>query len=160
MGTPAKFPSQVAQRIMDILTANKAALVAAGHLADDANSIMYGDQDKLPVTPMLCIESGTTTRELDGVPQRVLCRHEVHLIYYHSRVQEVQLLRLEAEEGAEAIVTVLDSNLTLELESDGGIVIHGFVTNIDPGYIRKGERTLVRSVRLTWQGKTKTMLGV
>jgi len=159
VATPAKFPSQIAQRILDILEANRSALVTSGWIADDPVSIMYGDQDKLPVTPMICVEAGPTQRELTGVPQRVTNNHEAYIIYYHSKVQDTQVTKLEAEEGAEAITQLLDGNLSLDLASDGGIVIHGYVTTVDPGYIRKDEKTLLRSVRLTWRGKTKTMLG-
>jgi hypothetical protein len=155
----AKYPSEVAQRALAILVANKAALVTAGWLANDPSSIMYGDQNKLPVTPMCCVESGPTDRALGGVPNRVTNDHEFYILYYHGKVQDTQLNKLQAEQGAEAIAALFDTKVQLQL-ADTDFVIHGFITNINPGYAYKDNgKSLVTAVRLTWNGKTKTILG-
>jgi hypothetical protein len=81
---------------------------------------------------------------------------------YWTKVQSNQEDKLEAEQCAEAIARYMDANPTLELAGDGGVVIHGYITDIDPGYSIKGTgqaRNLYQAVRLTWNGKTKTMLG-
>lgn len=160
MSSPAKYPSEVSQRMFDILTANKTTLVTAGWLADDEHSIMYGDQDRLHVTPMVCIEAGTTARAIGGVAPggRLTNTFECYVLYYHSVVQDIQLNKKQSEQGAEAIASLFDSNLLLDLSGDGGIVIHGYFTSIDPGYSLK-QGTFYRACRLTWNGITKTILG-
>lgn len=151
----AQFPSEVAQRIYDILNDNLVAL-----LGPDA-MIFYGDQRRVPVTPTVCVESGPTDRRLAGVPQRTENELECYILVYWAKVQDVQANKLESEQCAETLARFLDGNLNLERAGDGGIVIHGYVTRIDPGYSYRGgdRKDLYQTVRLTWNGKTKTMLG-
>lgn len=154
MATPIQMPSEVAQRIYNILDANKVSLLTAD------GQLFYGDQDRIGVTPTLCVESGPTDRSLVGALNRTENRLICYIILYWGKVQDVQVDKLQGEQCAEAIVRLLDDNLQLELAGDGGVVIHGFVTDIDPGYILRNERrTLMHAIRLTWTGKTKTMLG-
>jgi len=154
VATPIQFPSELAQRIYNIILANKDALLTTDGM------VCYGDQDKIPVTPTLCIESGPTGRSLAGVPNRTENQLVCYLILYWAKVQDMQTDKLQGEQCAEAIVRYLDDNLQLELGGDGGVVIHGFVSEINPGYILRNERkSLMHAVRLTWTGKTKTILG-
>jgi len=151
--TPAQFPSQVAQRIKALLD------VAQSDLLGDSSQIFYGDQNRFGVTPTVCIESGTVTRNLAGVPSRTENILTAYILLYWSKVDSNQQTKLDSEQCAEAIARYLDGNLTLELDGDGGIVIHGFVSTIEPGYSIKGQSGMYYSVRLTWTGKTKTILG-
>lgn len=154
MAAPAKFPSEIAQRIFALLTASKVALLG------NYGEVYYGDQNRVAVTPALCVESGETTRVLAGVPNRVENTHTVYIILYYSPVDEVQATKLASEQLAETVAAFLDTNVTLDLGGDGGIVIHGFVRSIDPGYrYRNQGKTLMNTVRLTWAGTTKTILG-
>jgi len=153
---PAKWPSQVAQRIHLLLNfpANKLALLGP------LGSLFYGDQDKLPSTPTVCIEAGPTQRPLGGIaPGGVVeNNHECYILVYHSKVQAALANKLESETIAEGIVSFLDQNLTLiGPTGEEGIVIHGWCTSIDPGYSIK-EGTLYQAVRITWNGKSKTRL--
>ena len=148
-------PSEIAQRLLDLISDNKTALLGA-----DAE-VYYGDQSRVPVTPALCVEPGESNRILaggQGPYGRTENKVEALIIIYHGRVDEVQVVKKEADTYAEAVVDYLDHNPLLERGGDGGIVIHGYVTNIDPGYkYKKG--TLYYAVQITWTGKTKTMLG-
>lgn len=152
MAAPARFPSQVALRMLAIIDANKPALIGV-----DAQTF-YGDQDKLPTSPTVCVEAGEVSRPLVGVPFRVENNFECYVLLYHGKVQDVETNKLEAEQYAEAIAAHFDTNKTLELLGDGGIVIHGHIVSINHGYSVK-QGSLVKASRLTWQGKTKTMLG-
>lgn len=150
----AQFPSEVAQRIFALLKLNKTDLVTVD------GTILYGDQIKIPTTPTVCVEAGTTTRALDGVAAnagRTRNDLECLILVYYSVVQDDQVTKLAAEQCGENIAKYLDDNPTLELSGDGGIVIHGYITSIDPGYSRKGKYHY--AVRLTWNGKSKTILG-
>lgn len=151
----ARYPSDIAKRIFDLLDApaNKLALLGA------YGAVFYGDQDKLPQTPAVCIEAGTSSRALQGAPDTVLVDHECYILVYHSKVQSVELNKRESEAYAEAIVAFLDPNIQLRNTSNADpIVIHGFCTGIDPGYSFK-EGTLYSAVRITWNGKSKYRLG-
>lgn len=155
MATPVWKPSQVASRIKAILDDNKVLLVGADGM------IFYGDQAKIPVTPTICVEAGQTGRDLAGVGGngRVQNNLSCEIFVYYARVQEVQTAKLASEQTGEAVADLFDTNPTLARGGDGGIVIHGFIDLIDPGYSIK-EKTLWHAVRLRWTGKTKTILGV
>jgi len=154
----AKWPEEIAQRIFDILEANKTALIG------DAASLFYGDQNRLPTTPTLCVEAGPTTRPLAGAASpggMIVNNHECYILLYHAVVQSGSVTKKQSEQIASGIVNFLDQNhLRLQLPPTDiqGIVIHGYCVSIDPGYSIK-EGTLYQAVRIVWQGTSKTRLG-
>jgi len=156
--TVAQFPSEVGQRLLDLLNDN-GEILFGGQAGVDFQTF-YGDQNRIGVTPTVCVESGETTRALAGVPSRTENQLVAYIIIYWAKVDSNQVTKLEAEQCAETVTRFLDKNLTLDRNADGGIVIHGFVTSINPGYTYRNQgQTLYQTVRLTWVGKSKTMLG-
>jgi hypothetical protein len=137
----------VTQAVFDTIFAEKVAL--------GAEDIWYGEQRKIPRTPCIAIESGLVNREMAGVSAqgRTLNTFTVYIMIFISKLQDEQISRKEADELAEAVEAVLhvDANL-------GGVVLYGFVTSIEPGYITR-QSTTFRVARITWQGVTKTMIG-
>lgn len=151
--TLAAYPSQVAQRIFDIIQGKKVTLLGA------AGSLYYGDQNKLPTTPTVCVEAGTTDRDLKAAQFMVLNTHECYILVYHSKVQPIETNKKESEVIAEGIAKELDGNPTLiGPANEPGIVTNGFCSRIDPGYAVK-DGTLYKAVRIQWNGTTKTRLG-
>jgi hypothetical protein len=151
--TQAQFPSEVAQRIYLLLQDGQTTLLGQdGYLS-------YGDQSRVPVTPTVCVESGETVRVLGGVPRRTENNFVCYILLYYAKVDTNQETKLASEQLGESICRFLDANPTLERNADGGIVIHGWVSNIDPGYSVRNGSTLMHAVRLTWTGKSKTQLG-
>lgn len=154
----AKFPSEVAQRIFDLINhvTNKANLITAD------GTLFYGDQDRLPTSPTVCVEAGPTVRPMASAAKpggMVENQHEAYILVYYGSVQSNQDNKIEAEQLAEGIVAFFDSNVRLEGPAgEEGIVIHGWCTSIDPGYSIK-EGTLWTAVRIVWQGISKTVLG-
>jgi hypothetical protein len=71
---------------------------------------------------------------------------------YHSTLQDQQKTTRESLELAEAVMDLLHQDLQF-----GGLVVHGFVIAMEPGYADKG-RSWYRSVRITWSGLTRTHL--
>ena len=158
MATPAQFPSEVARRIYLLIDDVKATYVKSPE--NVVGQVLYGDQNRVGVTPTVCVESGQTDRALAGVPRRTENDFECYIFLYWARVDDNQVAKLQSEQAAEAIARYLDSLPTLERAGDGGIVIHGWVSRIEPGYRYRNEgKNLMNAVRLTWTGKTKTMLG-
>jgi hypothetical protein len=151
----AGFPSEIGQRILSLLETEPAKTTLFGSGA----MVFYGDQDKLPVTPTVCVETGTTSRPLAGVPAQVEANHTCYILIYYGKVQSTEVNKREGEVMAEAVVRFLDDNLQLR-DSAGNdpMVIHGWCTEIDPGYAIK-DGTLWHAVRITWQGKSKYRLG-
>lgn len=152
--TIAQFPSEVGQRLLLLLQDAQETLFGT-----DAQ-IFYGDQNRIGITPTVCVEAGQTTRSLAGVPQRTENQLNAFIIIYWAKVDTNQETKLDSELCAESVARYLDDNLTLERNSDGGIVIQGYVTTIEPGYTYRNQgSSLYQTVRLTWTGKSKTMLG-
>lgn len=153
----AKYPSEIGQRIFALLsdTTVKATVIGSAEA-----SVFYGDQDRLPTTPTVCVETGNTARPLAGAPQAVQATHTCYILVYFGSVQSEQDNKLEAEQCSERIVAYLDDNLQLkDLAGLDPKVIHGWCTEIDPGYAVKNDRTLTHAVRITWQGISKYQLG-
>ncbi len=129
---------------------SKIVLLGLASVAD----VTYGDQQKIPRTPFVTVESGPKTRELTGIggKGRTDNRFTVFILGYISNIRTIQTNRREADLFGEQLELYLHEDVTL-----GGLIIHGFVTSIEPGYsTRSGE--LMRVVRLTYQGLTKTLI--
>ena len=158
----ARHPHEVAKRIQSILEFNKVALFTAHPLVlvQGITPVMYGDQKRLPITPMVCVEAGELTKTLVTSGNTTLNEFRTYILVYHSEVQDIQTNKLESEQLGAAVADLLEDNLQLVKPDtlDDPLVIHGFVTNADPGYSFK-DNTLYAAVRLTWQGKSKTRLG-
>lgn len=94
-------------------------------------------------------------RTLDGAggKGRTLNNFEVFLIIYVGEITAgVQTTRLESERLGEKVMDVLHEDVTM-----GGLVHHGYVHSLEPGYSIKA-KALVRAVRITWRGESKTLI--
>ncbi len=115
-------------------------------------AVHYGDQDRLPVTPAVCLEPGSKQRTLVGQPNMTQNDFEVFILVYHDMIQSTALSRLQADQIAYDIEKLLHQDLQL-----GGNLINGFVASHESGYTYK-VRTLYRAARLTYRGFNKTSL--
>lgn len=151
----AQYPSEVSTRIHAILDFPAKKEVLIGPLG----SLFYGDQDKLPTTPAVCVEAGTTSRTSVGAQRLTTHNHECFILVYHSKVQDVETNKLESEQIAEGIAKELDRNpFLVGPNGEEGVVIDGYCSRIDPGYAVK-EGTLYKAVRIQWNGISRTILG-
>lgn len=160
--TIAQFPSEFGQRLLDLINDNATALLTDPDTGD-VGQTFYGDQSRIGVTPTLCVETGTVNRTLAGIGGpggRTENSLQAFIIIYYAKVDTNQITKLAAEQCAEGVVRYLDGNTRLERNNDGGIVIHGYVSSIEPGYVYRNQgNTLFHTVRLTWTGTSKTILG-
>lgn len=145
----------LSQRMFDILTANAAAL---GLNAGGEVNVWYGDQDSIPRTPAVCVEPGTKRRTLAGVPDMTELNLDVHLLVYHNAIAEQQASRkfcIQIAEGIEQFLHINHLNMVNSLGEQ--IIVHGLVTEFDPGYVYK-QGTLNHSVHMIWTALSKTSL--
>lgn len=136
--------SDCSKAIYDLLVANAIPL--------GIEDVWDGDQALLPHTPAACVESGPLNKELIGMPSYTENTLTVYIMLYHSALKDQQATTREAILYAESIMSLLHVDLSL-----GGLVIHGYVRAIEPGYADKG-RSWYRSVRITWTGVSRTQL--
>lgn len=139
-------PTEVTQAVFDRLNLNKAQL---GLVA-----VYYGDQEKVPEVPAATVEAGTTSSTLAGAGLNGVVNNVFRnfILIYNSRIGDTQLTKKEAELLAESVRDLLHTDVTF-----GGLVIHSFVTSIEPGYANRGG-VLYRSARITWEGQSKTLI--
>jgi hypothetical protein len=119
----------------------------------------YGDQEKIPQVPAVCVELGDKARELEGAPNMTLNEFEVFILVYHmSAERSATEVRKEVDNLAYEIERWLHSDLQLTLGNPTTpALIHGYVRINESGYAFKNS-TLYRSARLVYVGRNKTSL--
>lgn len=135
---------EVAEALFDKLEANKVVL--------GIQAVYYGDQNRLPVTPAVCIEPDAKTNTLKSAFRMVSLDFKVYILIYHSQVTSPQDNRRNADALAEAVETLIHADKDL-----GGRVIHCMIDEIASGYVTKGN-SLVRASRLTFSALSQNQL--
>lgn len=118
----------------------------------EIHSIFYGDQQKLPGTPVVCIEPDTKANDLVGSPRAVNVRFTVQILVYTAAINSPQINQRDADVLAEKIEDILHLDPQL-----GERVIHCMVDSIQSGYARKSG-TLVRANKIQFSGQSKVRL--
>jgi hypothetical protein len=143
----------VAQYVVDKIKANYVSLTSmVNGSVGTADDVYYGDQDKFPRTPSICVDPGQRPRTLEGASYRSLNNFVLYIFVYHAKLQDNQLTRKEAQQVSEAIEDLLHADPQL-----GGLVIHSFCTNNESGYSYRNN-TQYRTNRITFEPMSKTPL--
>jgi len=127
-------------------------LVQTNMVTLGVQAVFFGDQTKIAVTPTVCVESDHKTRTINGQPRRTDNQLSAFILVYHSKVQDTQITRKEADVLAEAIETLVHQDARM-----GGLVIHSLVTEIQSGLSDRAQQ-MFRSSRLTVQGLSQSQL--
>ncbi len=146
VGTLTGSLVEVCDFLFDKMVDNKANL----GLAD----VFFGDQDRLPTTPVVCIEPGIKRNLLrQAAGARMLdVVFELTILVYHSFITSPQENRRGADALAEAIEAVVHSDRTL-----GNRVIHGYCPEIQSGYTTKSG-SLVRANKVSYSAQSQYIL--
>jgi hypothetical protein len=149
--------SVVAVRIKDLLA----------QFVDDANffdpqikGVSYGDQQKVPDSPWLCVEAGTKERTWPptATDQTEITLEVIILVYYTDANLGNDEVRLKTDQLSEAVEEYLNVNHRQLLDVDGNaLVIYSYVLRNESGYKQMGN-ALYRSARLTWRARSKLRL--
>jgi hypothetical protein len=134
----------VCDYLMDLFEQNTAELGLA--------ALYYGDQQKIPLTPALCLEPDEKPRELKGAQRMTRVSFRIHMILYYSHVGSIQDNRRQADKLADAIETLVHTKPTLD-----GLVIHGMCTDTVSGYVTK-DRSMIRASRVTYEALSQKLL--
>ncbi len=114
--------------------------------------VTYGDQEKISVVPMVCVEPSDKRREFNGVGRRTRIDFEIYVLVYYGTLESVQVNRQTTDELAEAIEARLHAALTCD-----GLVINSLVTRVESGVANKGGSKL-RASRLTFTAQSQVHL--
>jgi hypothetical protein len=134
----------VTDAVLDAITAQKVPLA----LAD----IWFGEQNKIPRTPAVCVIGDGKSREPAGAPRAVMNTFHVRIDVYVMKVQDVQVSDMEVLTLADNLETVLHADLTFD-----GLVFGSLVVSNEQGVFNKAG-TNYRSARLSLELKSKTQL--
>jgi hypothetical protein len=115
--------------------------------------VYYGDQSRIPTTPIVCIEPNRKVRELDGVPRKTLVTIELYLLVYVDSLTNPEKNRRDSDAIVEQLEAFLHANPRLD-----DTCIHSLVTAIESGAVAKGQNTVMRASRLTFEITTQQKL--
>lgn len=117
--------------------------------------IWYGDQDRIPRSPAVCIETGEKKRRLKGAPRMTSVELPVYLMVYHGALKAgSEGQRKENDRLAEAIETEIHKNANKDL---GDTVIHVMCTALEPGFLRKRD-AIWQVTRITVEAESQVLL--
>lgn len=138
--------SEVVDRAIQLLNTNAEDL----GIAD--NGVWYGDQERLPNYPAVCVEPDIKKSELYGAGRMTDVNIRVYLLVYHGEIRDVGTNRRDADKLAEAIADLFNTDGTFF-----GLAIHCFVSENQSGYSTK-QNTTLRSSRLQFDLKSQERL--
>jgi len=113
--------------------------------------VYWGDQNKIPDYPSVCVAPFPKDRALtgEGATHRFAIQHRIGIYVYHGEVGSAEINQREAALLAE------DIEATLHLNTDlAGLVIFGFVSLMQPGFTIR-ENTVVKVTRLQWEARSR-----
>lgn len=134
----------------------EAKLVASKELLG-IKRVYYGDQERIPETPSVCVEPGGKTRELNGMPRRTEVTMVCFIFVYHYRLASPEDIREENDELAETIEAFLHTDAQLRVATVP-TVIDSMVRGVESGISNKGRNSLFRASRLTFEARSQVLL--
>jgi hypothetical protein len=114
--------------------------------------VMYGDQEKIPVVPLVCVEPSGKRRDFNGAPRRTQIDFEVFVLIYYGTIQDTQINRAQTDAIAELVEARLHNALTCD-----GLVISSLVSELTSGVANKGG-AMMRATRLTFTARSQIHL--
>lgn len=127
----------------------------ASTLGVEEEMIFYGDQDRIPGYPTICLEPDVTNFSEPSstyLGRKTTVELNFFIFVYHGEVRDPIANRRDADVLATSCKNVVHSHMTGE-----GRVIYCWVDSITSGYSTKAG-TLVRASRLTVKATTQEQL--
>jgi hypothetical protein len=138
--------SQVIDQVVDMLKE------WSEDLGVGEEDIYYGDQERIPRSPTLCVEPAEKSPELYGASRMTKMDITCYVLVYHSEIKNVEENRRNADRLAERIADLLNEDGTFK-----GGAIHCWVSNIASGYATK-QNTTMRASRITFSLTSRELL--
>jgi hypothetical protein len=137
---------------LDVIADAVYQLVLARKADIGALDVWFGEHDKLPRLPAVCVAGDTKQRENYGAPRRVTNTFTVRLDLYIAKVAPQADIDRDSLTVAEQLEAVLHEDLTF-----GGLVVGSLVTSSEQGVVDKSG-TRYRTARLTLELMNRTTL--
>lgn len=123
--------------------------------------VSYGDQDKLPDTPWICVEPTDKVRDWPPTPTDMteITLETAIYVYYSDAAVSEEDRRLIADKLGEIVEEYFNVNhRRLQDENGNDLVIYGYCVRNESGVAQKAQRSLYKTVRLIWRGRSKLRL--
>lgn len=160
---PTYHLQDVTQAVWQLLV-DSAADLGINANADGIYDVFYGDQQNIPRTPAICVESGPMRRDPHGAsapyPQMLNRFNVIVMVYLYNLSGSNQVLNLDKDLLLDQVQDVLHADF--HLSGQPGTPIPGLVTwshceSIDPGYTSRGG-ILMRCGRISWVAENRSFL--
>jgi len=150
--------SVVAQRMVELLTpyVNDSAFFST-----PIRGVCYGDVDKIPETPWVCIEPNDKVRDWPPTPTDMTeITIEVAIYIYYSDGQKTEEeRRLITDQLSEVVEEYFNVNHRQMKNSAGDdLVIYGYCITNESAVAQKGSNPLYKAARIIWRGRSKLRL--
>lgn len=148
MTTHTDDDTVVAEAIFTLIDDNKIDL--------QLDDVLYGNHDMIPRASAAIVKALGHNRSLAGVSApggRTQNTLIVMIDMLWSKVGDEATERRNCDARGKLLENLIHTDTTL-----GGIVIHGFVVNVDRGETRTSNQSMFRSVQLMYNATTKTYL--
>ena len=123
--------------------------------------VSYGDQEKIPAVPWVCVEPSDKDRPWDTITPTDMTEIQLQvelLTYYGSLDGGVEFSRLTSDQLGEAVEEYFNVNHRQLRNSNGDdLVIYGFCIKNESDYLVR-QKTRYRRSRITWRGRSKLQL--
>lgn len=117
----------------------------------------YGDQSRIPASPIACVEPDKKTMDIVGAQRQVETDFRIYVLTYSAFVDSPDQNRREADQLAEKIAVLLNADPFCRDSGGNMQVNHSFVAEIASGYTQKAG-AIWRSSRILFTAKSKTRL--
>jgi hypothetical protein len=143
--------SVVAHAYLDIVNAVK--------VANNIQDVYYGNQVMFPRTPCVVVEPDTKNATIRNAPRGTLNTFRVLVLIVHSKVQDSQVTRDEADALAEALETEFHRAVYKTLPDGIGQdrVVHQFVVRVESGFVNRQNSDFM-TTKITLEAENVTQL--
>jgi hypothetical protein len=150
--------SVIARRMVDLLE----PFIGDSNFFDPPlQGVSYGDQQKIPAVPWVCVEPNDKDRPWDTITPTDMTEVvlEIYLLCYFATVDKgTQPSRETADQFGETVEEYFNVNHRQMRNADGNdLVIYSFCVKNESGYTQR-QNNLYRSNRITWRGRSKLRL--
>lgn len=127
--------SVITQAIVDLLETN--------HVPQDVRAVYYSDQARIPEVPAAAVMSGNRGRNFNQTGQQYEMAISTYIMVYHGTVGDLQILTKDTEELLETLEATLNAARKLPDSNGDARIIHGLVSNVEPGFAERGKALFV-----------------
>jgi hypothetical protein len=150
---PTPRGSVIANKIVEHLELNASSL--------GLKAVFYGDQARIPTSPVACVEPAITDRELRTTQVGTTNTFQIAILLYHTSIEGTQTIQEVLDVISEDVAKSLNRESMAPQVGGGtqfgGTIIHGHVRRLEFGYRLLADK-LMRCNRLIWTGTTMTPL--